>query len=738
MASTEMESKATLETSATATPAPSIRHNIAHRESIELATLNYRQSDTTIAPSAAHDATETAAESRREMIALAAVVWTQFMAGWNDGTLGPLIPRIQNYYGLGFITVSMLFVSACIGFITGAILVVHLTDRYGFGRVLITGSAFQIVVYSVLSITPPFPVMCVALMANGIGMSFQNAQTSAMVISLTKNPGLKMGILQAGYGAGACVAPLIATQFASRPRWSFYYLVSLGLAVTNTISLSYVFRFRRLPEILASFGIPEVVHTAEHSQSNKYRQILGLRVVYILAFFCLVYVGTEVTIGGWIVTFLIDTRGGGASSGYVSSGFFAGLMLGRLALIWVNHKVGERRVIYLYSALIVALEFVIWFTPSLILNAVAVSVVGLLLATPQKVTEYYTYEHTSPFYPILMNQSGSMLPAWLLTGAVSWIASSGQAGSAVFPFMTGVIAQKHGVQVMQPLIVSLVVLMSLTWAVIPRGTLGHTAYSFWGDRFNATITKAQVQTNEIVANVTSSDGANWIEMITGCYSGLPAKCPRTLWNFAFAGADIDPGILTLHHNYTIDLTEQVAQWEQARKDKLLQAPSKSSLAAFFIGINDTGDTAAWKNVTSWTAFWNTELDSYFNAVERVYQTGLRSFLFLNVPPTNRAPASLKSANAPNQKVQIAAFNSLLTGRIDSFKKKKVDVSTVLVDTNALFANVLDNASAYGFTNTTGYCQCSDPGYFWYNSGHITQRAHRLLADEILKVLEETG
>ncbi|QRV93945.1 carbohydrate esterase family 16 protein [Ceratobasidium sp. AG-Ba] len=290
-----------------------------------------------------------------------------------------------------------------------------------------------------------------------------------------------------------------------------------------------------------------------------------------------------------------------------------------------------------------------------------------------------------------------------------------------------------------------------------QGTLGHTAYSFWGDRFNATITKAQVQTNKIVANVTSSDGANWIEMITGCYSGLPAKCPRTLWNFAFAGADIDPGILTLHHNYTIDLAEQVAQWEQAHKDKLLQVPSKSSLAAFFIGINDTGDTAGWKNITNWATFWNAELDSYFNAVvrllfvyhvysidpayvpqEKVYQTGLRSFLFLNVPPTDRAPASLKSANAPNQKNQIATLNSLLAGRIDSFKKKKMDVSTVIVDTNALFTSVLDNASAYGFKNTSGYCQCSDPGYFWYNSGHITQRAHRLLADEILKVLEETG
>ncbi|KAG8732843.1 hypothetical protein FRC10_000575 [Ceratobasidium sp. 414] len=847
MASTEMDSKVGLESSAAATPAVSVRHSTSRRDSIELATLNNDQSQTTVVQSAIDDA----AESRREMIALAAVSWTQFMAGWNDGTLGPLIPRIQNYYGvshifrIGFIIVSMLFVSACIGFITGAILVIHLTDRYGFGRVLIAGSAFQIVVYSVLSVSPPFPVMCVALVLNGIGMAFQNAQTSAMVISLTKNPGLKMGILQAGYGAGACVAPLIATQFAAKPRWSFYYLVSLGLAITNTLSLSYVFRFRRLPEVLASFGIPEVVHTAEHSQTNKYRQILSLRVVYILAFFCLIYVGAEVTIGGWIVTFLIDTRGGGASAGYVSSGFFAGndsiavsspllnyhsiqgLMLGRLALIWVNHKVGERRVVYIYSALIIALEFVIWFTPSLILNAVAVSVVGLLLGYvvyAQAFERDVPDRNNRPFYPILMNQSGNMLPAWYVVDRGRQLDRqvgvkpnhSATFAERIYLLQLGasrVGAQKHGVQVMQPLIVSLVILMSLTWAVIPRvnpreltglgrsrllelpnefpfwvvnpkekkliravnyehysaltvpmrtavlvsaltggvvalkwsqtktvlafgdsytfvqGTLGHTGFSFWGDRFNLTITKAQVQTNEIVANITSSDGANWIEMITSCYSGLPSECPRTLWNFAFAGADIDPAILTLHHNYTVDLTEQ--------------APGDCSMAAFFIGINDTGDTSKWTNslglscswyqITDWTTFWNTELDSYFNAVNKVYQTGLRSFLFLNVPPTDRAPGS-----TPGRTSQIPNFNSLLAGRVDLFKKDKKDVSVILFDTNTYLNGILNNATQYGFTNTTGFCQCSDPGYFWYNSGHITQRTHRLLADGILKELQKTG
>lgn len=223
-------------------------------------------------------------------------------------------------------------------------------------------------------------------------------------------------------------------------------------------------------------------------------------------------------------------------------------------------------------------------------------------------------------------------------------------------------------------------------------------------------------------------------MITGCYEGLPTKCPRVLWNFAFAGADIDPSILTLHHNYTVDMTEQVGQWEQAKGGHLLEVPTNNSLAAFFIGINDTGDTARWTNITDWTAFWNTELDSYFNLVNRVYQTGLRSFLFLNVPPTDRAPASVNSASAANQKAQIATFNSLLVTRIKSFKATRKDTAVTLFDTHSLLDGILNNATQYGFTNTAGFCQCSDPSYFWYNSGHITERVHRLLADAILGVL----
>ena len=92
-------------------------------------------------------------------------------------------------------------------------------------------------------------------------------------------------------------------------------------------------------EVLAETGVspdPQAV------SSNKYKQMLGIKELHLLSIFALIYVGTEVTIGGWSVTYVQDKRHGGANAGYISSGFFAGLMLGRILLMWVNRKVRRR------------------------------------------------------------------------------------------------------------------------------------------------------------------------------------------------------------------------------------------------------------------------------------------------------------------------------------------------------------------------------------------------------------
>ncbi|KAF8628749.1 hypothetical protein AX15_003741 [Amanita polypyramis BW_CC] len=377
---------------------------------------------------------QTQKQTHQEWIHFVALCWTMFLVGWNDGSTGPLLPRIQSVYRVGYAVVSLIFVFACLGFITGALLIVPLSDRLGLGKSLIIGSLCPIIAYSLQAAALPFPVYVMSFTINGIGLALLDAQSSGFVAALKTHAHTKMGILHAAYGAGALCSPLVATQFAQLPHWSFYYLVSLGLAISNFAILSCVFRFKTQDDVLREIGLAS---TAQNTmEDSTFSQIVRSKAVHYLAFFTLVYVGVEVTIGGWIVTFIVKVRHGGPSSGYISSGFFGGLTAGRIVLLWVNKKVGERRVMFIYAVLAIGLELLVWFTPSLIGDAVAVSIIGLLLG---------------PMYPIIMNHSGRVLPPWILTGAIGWLAGFGQTGSALIPFMTGAVAERWGIRSLHPL-----------------------------------------------------------------------------------------------------------------------------------------------------------------------------------------------------------------------------------------------------------------------------------------------
>lgn len=123
-----------------------------------------------------------------------------------------------------------------------------------------------------------------------------------------------------------------------------------------------------------------------------------------------------------------------------------------------------------------------------------------------------------------------------------------------------------------------------------QGTDGLANFSFIGDAFDFSFSSETLLSNEIVPRFTSSDGSNWIEFLTGCLSGRPSDCsPRQLWNFAFAGADIDGNLLPLHHIFTVPLVDQVKQWYTYAAN-VIPRPARETLTAWWIGINDTGDS----------------------------------------------------------------------------------------------------------------------------------------------------
>ncbi|KAL4257242.1 Major Facilitator Superfamily Transporter [Pleurotus pulmonarius] len=384
-------------------------------------------------------------------VQFATLCWCLFLAGWNDGTTGPLLPRIREAYNVGFAVVSLIFVFACVGFICGALINVPLSNNLGFGKVIALGSMLQVIAYALQTPAPPFPVFVIAYVINGVGIAMQDAQASGYVASMKRNAETKMGFLHAAYGLGAFVAPLVATQFAQLERWSFHYLVSLGIALSNLMALALIFRFKGQEECLMAMG--QSVGEKDHQEHNTFQQILSQKTVHVLAFFAFFYMGIQVTVGGWIVTFIIDVRHGGPSSGYISSGFYGGLTVGRVALLWVNKKIGEWHVLYLYTFFAIGLQLIIWLVPSLVGDAVAVSLLGVLLG---------------PFYPIAMNTAGRIIPRWLLTGSIGLIAGVGMAGAAAIPFMAGALSSKYGIQNLQPLLIVLMCSMIVLWTLIPR------------------------------------------------------------------------------------------------------------------------------------------------------------------------------------------------------------------------------------------------------------------------------
>ncbi|KAF8903955.1 major facilitator superfamily domain-containing protein [Gymnopilus junonius] len=370
-------------------------------------------------------------QQRYSMLHFLSLCWSVWLMGWNDGTAGPMLPRWQEQYKVGFSVVSMIFVGSCFGYICGAALNVWLNDRVGMGKILVLGAVCQSIGYAIIIPAPPFPLLICAYVIVGFSESIQNAQANGFVGSLHEHMSTKLGMMHGAYGFGALTTPFSSTYFSgfANKKWAYHYILSEFFSLLNLCFIIYVFRFRRQEDVLLEGGQEPSADSTVHPQGgSKYRQIFALKSIPLLTIFSVIYIGVEVTLGGWIVTFIIRERHGGHSSGYISSG----LTLGRIGLMWLNKMVGAHRIIIIYSLIAIALELTIWFVPSIIENAVAVSLIGLVLA------------------------------------CVGLVAGIGVAGSAAVPFVTGLLAAKYGIASLQPLMISMISVLLLVWMCVPK------------------------------------------------------------------------------------------------------------------------------------------------------------------------------------------------------------------------------------------------------------------------------
>lgn len=295
-----------------------------------------------------------------------------FNLGLHDAAYGPIIPSLEKYYDLNYTTVSLIFLAPFPGYIMAALTTDRLHLRFGARGVAGIASAARISAYIALSCHPPWAVIVVLLAFCGWGNGLLDAAWNAWVGALDR-PNELLGCLHAIYGLGAALAPIIASTMINKNGLQFYhfYYIPLGLA---TLELGTgvgafwaedapTFRKKNASEVSADGG--------------RTRAALKSRVTWTIAIFLLIYVGAEVSLSGWVVTFMVRHRNAEPfPSAMTATGFWLGITAGRLVLGFVTERLGERWTTIAYLAIGMGLELIFWLVPKFIVSAVAVALLG--------------------------------------------------------------------------------------------------------------------------------------------------------------------------------------------------------------------------------------------------------------------------------------------------------------------------------------------------------------------------
>lgn len=379
-----------------------------------------------------------------------------FGNGLNDAAPGALIPYMEKDYNIGYAIVSLIFVTNAIGFIAAAPVSQILQARLGRAKTLVLAESSMLAAYIMLVCRPPFPVVVVSFLFLGWGIATNLAPNNVFAANLS-NATTALGCLHGAYGIGATIGPLIATALVTHDHpWSTFYSVSIAMTLANLVLgfLSYRTFEADNPPANPLHPTPSDPHPAATTRTQLLKAALTHKTTVLGALFIFCYQGAEVSISGWVISFLISYRHSSPGRvGYVTAGFWAGITLGRFLLSHPAHRLGEKRAVVGLIAGATAFQLLVWLVPNVVGEAVAVSIVGLLLG---------------PVYPCATAVFSKLIPKRLQMSSLAAVSALGSSGGAVAPFFTGLLAQEVGTWVLHPICVALFAAMVGCWLGLPR------------------------------------------------------------------------------------------------------------------------------------------------------------------------------------------------------------------------------------------------------------------------------
>ena len=366
---------------------------------------------------------------RYPKIGLVLLAYVAFIAlGMPDGLLGVAWPSIRASFSIPLDAVGALL-SACVaGYLTSSFLSGPLIARFGVGSVLATSCAITGTGLIGYTLVPEWWMMVMLGLAAGLGAGAIDAGLN-IYVATHFGEGL-MQWLHASYGIGVTLGPIIMTiALTSLNSWRVGYRIvggfQLALAVCFALTLS-------MWNHKEAFTSPDQPKRLTDYKTPLTETLLQPR-VWLSALLFFLYTGSEVSLGTWAYTLLVESRGiRPEAAGLWAGSYWATFTMGRVLAGLYTKRMGGNLLVMggLVGALLGAV--LLGWNPFGAASLMAVALIGFAIA---------------PIFPALVSGTSQRVGTHFAANTIGLQMSAAGLGTAVIPGLVGVLARQVSLEV---------------------------------------------------------------------------------------------------------------------------------------------------------------------------------------------------------------------------------------------------------------------------------------------------
>lgn len=251
--------------------------------------------------------------------------------GLVSASLGPTLPALAETTNSLLSQISILFTARSAGYLLGSFVSGQVYDRVAGHPVMV---ALLLMLAGTLALVPLIPVLwllAVLLLLVGFAEGMVDVGGNTLLVWVHKGKvGPFMNGLHFFFGVGAFLAPIIIAQtmlVSGTVRWPYWIVAALMLPGAIWLGRA------KSPE-------RQLVPEAEQGSATN------ALMVFLSALFLFMYVGAEISFGGWIYTYALKLGiASESAAAYLTSGFWGALTGGRLLAIPIAARARPSRML---------------------------------------------------------------------------------------------------------------------------------------------------------------------------------------------------------------------------------------------------------------------------------------------------------------------------------------------------------------------------------------------------------